>query len=87
MTADRIDKARPHLHTDGVHKQNQAEFLDEVEHIRFHTDSKVTKSNAHKERSGTTQANSLDLNLSDHQTECRRNGNRKDLLAHRGLRK
>ena len=83
MTANRVDKARTHLHTDCVHEQNQTEFLHKVQNVRIHAKAKMPKENANEESSGTAEAYTLDLNASDHETDGRRKGKDDHLLCDR----
>ena len=85
VPTDGIHEAGAYLHADGIDEQDKAELLDKMEHISFNAKPQVSKQDAHKERSCTAKANALDLDFSDHEADCRRKGNRHNLLPYRGL--
>ena len=85
VPTDGIHEAWAYLHADGIDEQDKAELLDKMEHISFDAKPQVPKQDTHKERSCTAKANPLDLDFSDHEADCRREGNRHNLLPYRGL--
>jgi hypothetical protein len=70
VTANRIHESGPYLHTDGVYKEDQAEFLNKVKNVRFDTESQMAKADAYEKGSCATERDSLDLDFSDHEAEC-----------------
>ncbi len=75
-------KARPHLNTDGIHKEDQAELLDEVQHVRTECQpklvSKVPDKNAAKQHPTNPKSDATDFDITDPQPHHRDQGHHAD---------
>ena len=85
MTSDGIHEPGPHLHADGVDEQDQAEFLNEMEHVSFYAEPEMPEEDTDKERTRTAKANSLDLDFSDHEADSGGKRDYYNLLPYRRL--
>ena len=80
-----VHEAGAHLHADGVNEEDEAEFLDKVEDVAFNAEAEVSEQDAHEECPCTPEADSLDLDLADHETDGCREGDGDNLLGDGGL--
>ena len=80
-----IHETGAHLHADGIYEKDEAEFLDEVEYVGGYAEAQVPEDDAYEKRSRPAEADSLDLDLAEHEADCRRERDCDHLLPDRGL--
>ena len=80
-----IHEAGAYLHADRVNEEDEAEFLDKVENVAFNAETEVSEQDAHEESPCAPEADSLDLDLADHEADGCREGDGDNLLGDGGL--
>ena len=63
MLAEGGDKARPHLHSESIYKEDEPKVLDHPKHIPIDPRSKVRKEDTNEEDPRHAQRKALDLSL------------------------
>ena len=73
--AQRGEEARPHLNTDGIHEENQAKFLNKVQHRAAERNArlvhKVADDNTAKQHASDTEADAAHFYIADPQSDDR----------------
>jgi len=73
--AQRGEEARPHLDTDGIHEENQAKFLNKVQHRAAERNArlvhKVADDNTAKQHASDTEADTAHFYIADPQSDDR----------------
>ena len=66
---ERSEEARTDLHADGVNEEDEAEFLDEIQHRGIDAHAEVAEGDADEKDPGDTQGDAADLDLPQQSTE------------------